>query len=417
MFRICPLIVRLAIAGSCAAIAACQGMYIHNADRAAVATTAKKSIDAVDVASISKTEQENLAKLLEEEIKAIDDRSRLVATLAALDFAASDQSIAKQYQQALKKMELALHTKNMLALKDRSDCLIRQKFSVSDDSNLKGMLSGYGAANIPICSTNMTRSLQRPDGLSAADAKDFDFQYSNYVGNCTTLMNACGNVLAIKDLNDARQKLAETQKQERAYQGELDKARTEYQTLLKANKGRTDAAGSTEEQIRGKAKSLLDAVDKLAKASPTLANRFKGRAVVDLLTAAATGKADSTNPDFAPALEVAKSIPSLAESIETAKAQKAMVPVSHLLLALNNLTIQAERDERLRALDAEEISVIERKVEALDAQAQLWRKYSDNLCNLVLLSAGKGHPGKSCDTIGLPGDIPESHGGRCLPRT
>ena len=85
MFRICPLIVRLAIAGSCAAIAACQGMYIHNADRAAVATTAKKSIDAVDVASISKTEQENLAKLLEEEIKAIDDRSRLVATLAALD--------------------------------------------------------------------------------------------------------------------------------------------------------------------------------------------------------------------------------------------------------------------------------------------------------------------------------------------
>src|SRR6266851_4381202 len=186
-----------------------------------------------------------------------------------------------------------------------------------------------------------------------------------------------------------------------------EKARDEYQTLVNANKDRAQAASSTEEAIRTKAKSLTELVNQLTAVSPTLANQIKGSAVVELLNAAATGKSSSTDPDLAPALEIAKAIPSLAESIDTAKAKRAVVPVSHLLLALNNLTIQAERDERLRALDVEEIGVIERKVEALDAQAQLWRRYSDQLCTLVVLMATKTYAGGSCDTIDFPNGIPE----------
>lgn len=126
-FDVWRLFVRLAIAGSCVAIGACQGMYLHNADRAAVAATARKSIDTVDVAEISKAEQENLAKLLEEEVKAIDARSRLVATLAVLDLAASDLSMAQQYRDALTKMELGLNTRDMLLLQRGSDCVIEQR--------------------------------------------------------------------------------------------------------------------------------------------------------------------------------------------------------------------------------------------------------------------------------------------------
>ena len=155
------VLVRLALTASCALLAACQGMYIYNPDRAAVATTARKSIDAVDVASISKTEQENLAKLLEAEIKAIDDRSRLIATLAVLDLAASDQSTAKQYESALKKMAIAMHTQNMLALKNRSDCLIDQKAAVSDRRSLTGLLSAYGAKNIPASAGAHARTVTR----------------------------------------------------------------------------------------------------------------------------------------------------------------------------------------------------------------------------------------------------------------
>lgn len=49
----------------------CQGMYVHNANRAAVAAVAKKNVDSVDVPSITKTEHENLAKMLAEEIRSI----------------------------------------------------------------------------------------------------------------------------------------------------------------------------------------------------------------------------------------------------------------------------------------------------------------------------------------------------------
>ena len=45
-------------------LCACHGMYVHDSERAAVASAAKSNIDSVDVASIVKTEQENLAKIL-----------------------------------------------------------------------------------------------------------------------------------------------------------------------------------------------------------------------------------------------------------------------------------------------------------------------------------------------------------------
>jgi len=250
------------------------------------------------------------------------------------------------------------------------------------------------------------RTSRHPPGLTPEQSQDFDTQYSHYVENCQTLLNAC-SAEAINELLAARETLADKQRQESALKKQIEKARDEYQTLVNANKDRAQAASSTEEAIRTKAKSLTELVNQLTAVSPTLANQIKGSAVVELLNAAATGKSSSTDPDLAPALEIAKAIPSLAESIDTAKAKRAMVPVSHLLLALNNLTIQAERDERLRALDVEEIGVIERKVEALDAQAQLWRRYSDQLCNLVVLRATKRYPGGSCDTIDFPNGIPE----------
>ena len=72
----------------------CQGMYVHNADRAEVAAVAKKNIDSIDVASIVKTEDDNLVKILAEEIKSIDARSKLVATLSTIQLATSDSRVA-----------------------------------------------------------------------------------------------------------------------------------------------------------------------------------------------------------------------------------------------------------------------------------------------------------------------------------
>lgn len=400
-FGICRLLARVTIAASCVAIGACQGMYLHNPDRAAVAAAAKKSIDTVDVAAISKAEQENLAKLLEEEIKAIDARSKLVASLAVLQLAASDQRINRQYDEALKRMELALNTKSMLLLQKSNECLLEQRSAIDANKLLLDDLVSflYKARNVPACAPQMPSSTERPGGLPENEHADFDARYKFYADSCETLMKTCRNLQASHDLAEVRKTETETLTSVSTARKNVQDAQKAYKGALDANKDRAKAAASTAKDIQDKADDLLNAVNKLAKASPSAANQIKGTALVDLLTAAAGGKADSTDADLAPALEIARSIPSLAQSISTARAQRAQVPVSHLLLALNNLTIQAERDERLRALDAEEISVVERKIDTLDAQANLWRHYNNSLCNLILLSDKREHPGAPCDTI------------------
>ncbi len=407
-FDVLRRLARLAVAAWCIGIGGCQGMYLHNADRAAVATTARKSIDTVDIAAISKIEQENLARLLEEEVNAIEARSRLVATLAVLDLAASDQSVAHHYQDALQKMELALGTRNMLDLQNASDCKISLKAEVGRNQvHRVSLVSGYGVKKLPACEPKMPQSIPYPDNLPESEQKKFAAAYQTYAKSCETIESMCKSPLAGGEFEAARKKAEETRATIAEARNDLKVAREAYEAALKANKDRSQAAASTAKDLQDKADDLLGAVNKLAKVSPSAANQIKGSALVDLLTAAAGGKADSTDADLAPALEIAKSIPSLAQSINTARAQRAQVPVSHLLLALNNLTIQAERDERLRALDEEEISVHERKADAMAAQADLWKEYSNSLCNLVLLSANKAHPNRPCATIGLPEKVPD----------
>jgi len=53
--------------------------------------------------------------------------------------------------------------------------------------------------------------------------------------------------------------------------------------------------------------------------TPDSYDQVKGAAIVDLLNAAASGKSESENASLAPALEIAKSIPGLAQSIAVAQ--------------------------------------------------------------------------------------------------
>jgi hypothetical protein len=235
--------------------------------------------------------------------------------------------------------------------------------------------------------------------------KDFVRRYQDFAANCKTLLRVCPSQGIADKLNDERARLAASLNTEQRLDKELADARRQYQAAVKANQDRSKAAGDTQKNLQSKAAELQKLIKNLDTAPPSVANKVKTGALVELLTAAATGKSDSTDPDLAPALEIAKTIPALAQSIEVARAQQRTVPVSHLLIALNDLTIRAERDQRLRALDAEELSIVERKIDAVDAQGTLWRRYNDQLCNLVLLAGGLKHPEQSCGIIKFSGEL------------
>ncbi len=391
------------VAGMSLLLAGCQGMYLHNPDRAAVATTAKNNIDTVDVKAIAKTEQENLAAMLAQETKSIDERSKLVASLALVQFAVAEQSADTHYSKAIGKVASTFGTKNMLELKAKQDCGIKLEGAIEQDDNLKGAIEAYGATKIPACKPGLPGTLAPPGDLKAEEVKEFNKAYAKYADHCNDPERSCPSLDANGSLEKAMLKLADANRQAKQQKDEVKKARAAYEKALNENKARTQSAASTEKDIQDKAQHLLDTLNKLASISPSLGNQVKGQALVELLTAAAGGKADSNDPDLAPALELARSLPSLAQSIDAAKAAKAQVPVSPLLLALNNLLIASDRDERLAALDAEEVAVLQRKLAALQVQVKLWRHYSDNLCNLAMLADGKGYPRQACDTIEFAG--------------
>lgn len=377
----------------------CHGMYVHNADRAGIAGVAKKNIDTVDVASIVKSENENLAKILAEEIKSIDARSKLVATLSTIEFAASDKSAADHYARSLGKLKSAFGTDSVLTLQNASACQIDKQNAEEQLRNLRGMLNALGVDKVPTCDSSVP--FVKPTGLSADESAEFDETVARYVQTCKTSVTTCKFApKETKDLEHATTARDQARAEAMNLKKAFDNAQSEYKLALEANAKGAKAAADAESNIRQKAQNLLDALNKLAKASSKLAHPIKGAALADLLTAAASGKTDSnSDPDLAAAMEIAKSFPALAGSIEKAQAARATVPISHLLIALNDLTIQADRDARIAALDVEEINVLERKLAVRRTQANLWRRYSDQLCNLVLLRAGKAHPGKSCERI------------------
>ena len=391
----------------------CQGLYLHNTERAAVAATAKKNVDAVDVPSITKTENQNLAKILAEEVKSIEARQKMVATLATIQLAASEESAAFQYRSAKEKMKLALGTDRVLEdMHKASQCRVNQKDAPDQVRTLSRTLErlaklAQAPLQVPACEEALAKGITKPGGLSEDASEDFDNAAKEYLSQCTMVQAKCFITVGSKEAEQvaaARTKLDALQAQERAREKELKAAKEAYQSALDENKKK--AGTHTKEEIQKRAQAVVDKANQAMKLSPTLADKVKGSALIELLTAAAGGKTDSTDPELAPALTIAREFPALAGSVEQAVQAHSMVPVSHLLLTLNDLAIQADRDARLAELYQEEIAFAEQKLGMRERQAELWRRYSDQLCNLIYLAEFDDYPRSSCD-IDLPKKLPK----------
>lgn len=403
-----------------ALLSGCQGMYIYNPERATFAAAAKTSIQTVDIDAISKVERENTARLTAEAVKSLEVREKLVARLGILQLGAGEETIERHYQRARKTMEADLGTSDMFALKEAGDCKIKQTLNATLLGNLKEQLNEYGVANVPACKSDIPTILPFPANLPVSVQPDFSSTYADYKSKCASI-NVCasldvGGELAAA-LGEKKKNLAERKQSKDA----VDSARLAYDNSVRANAATTDAAGQKAKDLQDKAQNLVDAVDKLAKIAPDHANRIKASALLELLAAAASGvsvkptpatdaaSATKTTLTTAAAREIASSIPSLAQSIAVAKAAGQQVPTTHLLLALNDVLIVGERDDRLAALDDEELLLLERKVKTREQQAALWRRYSDQLCKLAFSAANKPAPSESCGTI----EFTTTEGGTC----
>lgn len=389
-------------------LAGCQGMYMHNPERAAAAAVAKKNIETVDIDAISKAERENIARLTAEAIKGMEAREKLVSAFELIQITSGEQSVIQHYTRSMTIVVRDLQAESMLELKEVSDCKIKRDQQVNRTVLRKRQLVEAFKVTPPACNAAMPAGMDEPAGLTPAQSARFRITYANYKSLCSVAVPQCRAMDLKGDLEVLEASQADLAKERQKLKDSVDTARREYAEAVKQNKAKTKAAADKDEEVKKKAEKLVDSLDKLAKKAPGLADRIKGSALVELLSAAATGNADTKNGDHAAAMEVAKSLPSLAESVAVAEAADAQVPVSHLLLALNNVLIVGERNDQLAALDDEDIALQKRKIAVLENQADLWRAYSDQLCKLVIIANTALAPSGSCDTIrfGLDNGVP-----------
>ncbi|MEO8020425.1 MAG: hypothetical protein ABI660_01040 [Polaromonas sp.] len=385
------------------ALAGCQGMYLHQPDRAATATTAKKNIDLVDVQAITKTENDNLAAMLKQEVKGIETLANQSASLSVIQMSSSEQSIARHYQVAIEKMKAARGEGSMLELKTAGQCPALKKTDAETAERERQRMAVYGFTTTEACSTSMPLTIMAPADLSATDKASLTAIYTAYLGHCAGSLRACVRNDAQEDLEQAKTEAATRAKTAKKLEGDIKLARSAYAAAAKANADKTKNAAATEADLNEKAKKLANLLSSLEKASPESAHRIHAEALLDLLNSAASGQPVAGNPDLETASKIAATLPSLADSVEAARAASRQVPVSHLLLSLNNLLVLGERDDRLADLEKERLGALQRKVDNSVQQDRLWRRYSDQLCNLVLAASNQPHPNHSCDTIAFEG--------------
>jgi hypothetical protein len=386
-------------------LAGCQSFNIHDAARSATASGAKTTLATVDTATVIKTEQENLDRLLTEELKSLQTRARIDSDLALLEIADNEQSVARHYT--------------------RLSAIVVERFGTAEFGKLAQGAADSEQLKADRASDKLNREALTDLKVQAPPCKDAmpDFTtlqtlptektqlnlakaaYSKIVATCARISKAekigqaAGGELqhARNEADTAAAALAAKRTKAQKAKLDLDAARKDYDKAVAERK----APAKPGDDISKQAKTIEGHLKTLEAASPEAAKKVHASAIADVLSAAAGGTVDTTDKskELASAIVIARRVPSLANTIAEIEKLRSAPTVSNLVLALNHEVLAAELDARLASLSEEEIRLLQEKVQMLESELALWRTANNQLCNLVLLSAAKDHPSLPCGAI------------------
>jgi hypothetical protein len=388
-------------------LGACSSLVLHDESRAQLAAGARKAYTDAGVTGIAATEQQNLALLLDEEIKVVRENYSLQADYAALAFANGSDPMGDSYDEVVKRLGALGFTGGVAQVRQ----LLRDdagKRAVRGDVAAYMKVFQAGHFTPPLCAGGLPAEPTLPALASPSNAdllmrSRLIDAYHRYVKACASpikpdLPEAGELGDAYKAWNAASTDLDDRLRQKRQAADELAAATKAYdqraQELAKlAGEGKQLAQSITSEADR--LEKALDKARSLGAASGAQID-----AVVQLLTAVAGGDAGSTaSPALARATLVAKSIPSLAQDAIDLETKRTAPPISGLLLELQHQTSLADAASKRSALQQERVDVLKAIYEARYAEALRLMDFTDAVCGYALAVAGKPIDGPSCDRL------------------
>ena len=387
-----------------------RGLRFHDESRATVATAVKEKYTQADVAGVIEVEKKNLDNLLAEELKVVRDNHKLQVDFALLSIADDNTPMAATYTKKasgrLKELGYTGGFKQLrVSLLGDVDLIILER-SMQENSELIKSLTDVTP---PPCGPKPPKDFPAPLSENIRDAAE-NF-YRLYREACIEFLKSenqppSGQIKqALDEWQSAEGQLGKMDQSIDEAQKEVKDKSDAYNKAVKEVAKAKASGKKLEEDLEGKAASLLqvakDAADFVGAKS---AAEERVKAIIVLLTAAAGGKIDTSDPKVAKAATVAKEIPSLAGDIKGLVEQAQAPSVNNLLIEMRHQVLLLGYAKQLRTLAQQRVDILKTKYAALKEETRYWLNFGDAICSYAVLSAGKDFPGELCDDFSVASD-------------
>jgi hypothetical protein len=385
-----------------ASAAGCSTVTLHDDSRAQLAASARKTYADANVADIASTEQQNLAVLLDEEIKVVRDNYALQADYAALEFASGTDPMGVRYLEAVDRLgELGFKSVESMrgVVKGEASRAAAERTMATVLKTFQGL-----HFNPPQCGEQLAARLELPADTPEARARLLNFVYQKYREACAAKVasNPPDTGLlaeAHKQWADAKAALDNRTAAQQDAARELADASKAYDARAKDLSAKGAKGEEVSKSLASEATRLAGALDKAKSLGAGGSAQIES--LVELLTAVAGGTTDSATPSLARATLVAKQIPSLTQAAIDLETKRTAPPVSGLLLELHHQSLLADTAKKRADLAQERVDILKQVYDARLAEAQRLLDFTDAVCIYALASAGRqaDEYGPLCDRL------------------
>jgi hypothetical protein len=379
----------------------CANLTLYDETRAKLSADTKKAYANAKVREVIDADRQNLATLLTAELDVVRENARFQADWASLQLANDVQPMGLTVALSATQMIKGLGFDSPADLRTMGDAFVKRAIllpQIDRDRYLLSLLK----YEIPNCDDKLPNAPVIPTDMAASDRQDLNRRYASYYNDCKDLLatkvDPKGKIAAAQEkwlVADKAQVAAD--KAYRAAQDKLRQAKKEYEDAVKEAADASKASPDLAKKIADKAEKLGKAVEDAKKLDKGLEHEPLVDSLIDLLTAAAGGDVNPSDPSLQGAVAVAKQIPSLAGDVKALETERKAPPVAGLLIALRHQTLLSELAKQRALLQAERVGIYKAAFDLYMEAAQRWQTFFDATCNYAVLAAKKPHPRDACD--------------------
>ena len=370
----------------------CAGFKLYDADKAKMASTLKEQYSKLKAVDIVDAEARNLDKLLSEELDVVRKNKALDRDIALLEIANNDTPMARTL---VTYSQPRIHDLTPSALKFHDPKIDLDK-TVQNIARAKSILEkGIEGKKlqIPACpDSDALPSAEKviPQDISSEDAAEMKTIYDEYIELCNKQKKLKEQVAKFrgKTLRDADDKagkavneLEKRKSDAKTAANEVVKAKDAYDAAL-ADVAKASNAQKVPDskELQDKANDLLKQLDKFKGLDSGLEHREAIQAIAQLLTAAATGTVDTSDPEMRKALVVASRLPVLSGDIKAILEANAAPVVTHLLVTMRHQMVLAEHARRRIGLAERDVALLQELYETYVNESKSWLEFTTSVC-------------------------------------